>query len=45
MAGGGVRVPITPRLAGFPDLRFGIQGELDSIRFVLPLRAGMAWHF
>jgi hypothetical protein len=43
--GGGVRVAVTGRLSAFADTRFGIQGELDTIRLLLPVRAGVAWRF
>ncbi len=43
--GGGVRVGLTRRLSAFADLRFGIQGERDTIRLLLPVRTGIAWRF
>jgi hypothetical protein len=43
--GGGVRVAATERLGAFADMRFGIQGELDTIRLLLPVRGGVAWRF
>lgn len=43
--GGGVRVAATERLGVFADMRVGIQGELDTIRLLLPVRGGVAWRF
>lgn len=43
--GGGVRVPLTAHLGAFADMRSGIQGELDTIFLLLPVRAGIAWRF
>ena len=43
--GGGVRVAATERLSVFADMRVGIQGELDTIRLLLPVRGGVAWRF
>lgn len=43
--GGGARVALTRRFSAFADLRFGIQGERDTIRLLLPVRTGVAWRF
>jgi hypothetical protein len=45
VGGGGVRVPMTRRLSVFADVRVGIQGEVDTIRFLVPVRGGLAWRF
>jgi hypothetical protein len=43
--GGGVRVPMTERFSLFGDIRAGIQGELDTVGALLPVRGGVAWRF
>lgn len=43
--GGGVRIAVTERLSAFADIRFGIQGERDSIIGLTPVRGGVAWRF
>ena len=43
--GGGVRIPVTDRFSVFGDVRAGIQGELDTIGALLPVRGGIAWRF
>jgi hypothetical protein len=43
--GGGARIAVTARLSAVADLRFGIQGERDSIIGLAPLRGGVAWRF
>ena len=43
--GGGARVGLTRRLSVFADIRVGIQGELDVIGLLVPLRAGLAFGF
>jgi hypothetical protein len=43
--GGGVRVPVTPQLAAFADLRAGLVSERDTIRLILPVRGGVEWRF
>jgi hypothetical protein len=43
--GGGVRIAVTERLNAFADIRFGIQGERDSIIGLAPVRGGVAWRF
>jgi hypothetical protein len=43
--GGGVRVALASRLSAFADVRWGIQGELDSVFALVPVRAGVVWRF
>jgi hypothetical protein len=43
--GGGARVALTTRLSAFADVRVGIQGELDVIALLVPIRAGVAFRF
>jgi hypothetical protein len=43
--GGGARVGLTTRLSAFADVRVGIQGELDVIALLVPIRAGVAFRF
>jgi hypothetical protein len=43
--GGGVRVPLTARLSAVADVRFGFQGERDTIFLLVPVRGGIAWRF
>jgi hypothetical protein len=43
--GGGVRIAVTERLRAFADIRFGIQGERDSIIGLVPVRGGIGWRF
>lgn len=45
VGGAGVRIAATDRLSVFADMRFGIHGELDTIRLLLPVRGGVAWRF
>ncbi|MGD9903946.1 MAG: outer membrane protein [Dehalococcoidia bacterium] len=44
-AGAGARVALTRRLSAFADLRASIQGELDTVFLLVPLRGGLAWRF
>jgi hypothetical protein len=44
-AGGGLRFEINPRVSVIADMRFGILNERDEVGLLLPLRAGVAWHF
>jgi hypothetical protein len=43
--GGGIRLPISRRLGAFGDVRFGLQGERDTLRLLTPVRAGLSWRF
>jgi hypothetical protein len=45
--GGGVRIPIRPRLDAFVDARLIMAAEAKSDYFGvrLPVRAGVAWRF
>jgi hypothetical protein len=43
--GSGVRVPVTKRLSVFADVRISIQGEVDTIRLLVPVRGGLTWRF
>jgi hypothetical protein len=46
-AGGGLRVPLGPRLALFTDLRLAliVGTESDDLYALTPLRAGFSWQF
>ena len=43
--GAGARIGLTRRLSAFADVRVGIQGELDVISLLVPIRAGLAVRF
>jgi hypothetical protein len=43
--GGGFRLAVASRLSAFADIRFGFQGERDSIYSLMPVRGGVAWRF
>jgi hypothetical protein len=43
--GAGARIGLTRRLSAFADVRVGIQGELDVISLLVPIRAGLALRF
>lgn len=43
--GAGARVTLTRRLSAFADVRAGVQGELDVIALLVPIRAGVAFRF
>jgi hypothetical protein len=46
-AGGGLRVPLAPRLSLFTDLRLAliVGTESDDLYALTPLRAGFSWQF
>ncbi len=46
-AGGGLRVPVGPRLSLFADLRLAliVGTEADDLYALAPLRAGLSWQF
>jgi hypothetical protein len=44
-AGGGVRFEINPRISVIADMRFALLTVRDEVGLLLPLRAGVAWHF
>jgi len=41
LLGAGARVPLSRRVGVFADVRVGVQGELDVIGLLVPLRVGM----
>jgi hypothetical protein len=45
--GGGVRMPLQPRVDAFVDLRLMmlVEGESDYFAVRMPVRAGVAWRF
>jgi hypothetical protein len=45
--GGGVRIPLTPRLDAFTDARFimALEGRSDYFGVRFPVRGGIAWRF
>jgi hypothetical protein len=43
--GGGLSIPLGPRLRASADLGFFMLGEQDVMRLILPVRAGLAWRF
>jgi hypothetical protein len=43
--GGGLSVPLGPRLRASADFGFFSLGEQDFMRLILPIRAGLEWRF
>lgn len=45
--GGGVRIPMTPRLDAYIDTRFimAVEAATDYFAVRMPVRAGLAWRF
>ena len=43
--GGGIHVPLRPRLSIFADARMIVGAEAGELLAIAPVRAGLAWRF